>query len=61
MNKGRRVSFQDQESHDMEQVHNLVSESKTKENTNKYDTNKAIVIARMLTEMNFRVSTEGAI
>jgi len=33
MNKDRRVSFPDQESHDMEQVHNLVSESKTKENT----------------------------
>ena len=60
VNKDRRVSFQDQESHDMEQVHNLVSESKTKENTKEYDTNEAIVMARMLTEMNFRVSTEGA-
>jgi len=60
VNKDRRVSFQDQESHNMEQVHNLVSESKTKENTKEYDTNEAIVMARMLTEMNFRVSTKGA-
>jgi len=43
----------------MEQVHNLVPELTIKTNTMEYDTNGAIFMARMMTEMNFRVTIEG--
>jgi len=55
---GKSVKFQDQEAHDLEQVHNLIFQSTDDVNVKQYDVNEANVMARMMTEIYLHTTSE---
>jgi len=57
---GKQVRFQDQDAHELEQVHNRIFHSTDEAKVKEYDTNKAIVMARMMSEINLCATSEGS-